>query len=49
MARYFLEQWGLGGIIYFKFAMVAFIEVIAHIVAIKNVAVGTAAAWNSAR
>ena len=40
VARYFLEGWGLAGIIFFKFGMVAFIEVISHIVAIKNVAAG---------
>lgn len=40
VARYFFEGWGLGGIVYFKFAMVALIEVIAHLIAIKNVPVG---------
>ena len=40
MARYFLDEWGLGGFIYFKFGMVAFIEVIAHLIAIKKVEVG---------
>lgn len=40
VARYFFEGWGLAGIIFFKFGMVAFIEVISHIVAIKNVAAG---------
>lgn len=37
VANYFLAGWGLAGIIYFKFAMVAFIEVISHLVALKNV------------
>lgn len=40
VARYFLEGWGLGGIVYFKFALVTFVEVIAHIVALKKVDVG---------
>lgn len=39
VARYFWQHWELCGIIYFKFAMVAFIEVIAHVVALKNIAV----------
>ncbi len=40
VARYFLEGWGVRGIVYFKFAMVAVVEAIAHVVAIKNVAIG---------
>jgi hypothetical protein len=40
VARYFFNGWGLGGIIYFKFGMVAFIEIIAHVIAIKKVPVG---------
>jgi Domain of unknown function (DUF5658) len=40
VARYFLEGWGLTGIIFFKFGMVAFIEVISQIVATKNEAAG---------
>jgi len=36
VARYFLEGWGLRGIVYFKFAMVAIVEVIAHVVALKH-------------
>jgi hypothetical protein len=40
VARYFFEHWQLSGIIFFKFGMVAFIEIIAHIVALKNVAAG---------
>jgi hypothetical protein len=40
VARYFVEGWGLSGIIYFKFAMVGFIEVLAHLVAMKNLAAG---------
>jgi hypothetical protein len=38
--RYFFEGWGLSGIIYFKFVMVAFIEVIAHLIALKKIPVG---------
>ena len=48
VARYFLQGWGLAGIVYFKFGMVGFIEVIAHVVALKNVAIGRRL-WNSAR
>jgi hypothetical protein len=40
VARYFFQGWGLAGIVYFKFIMVGFIEVIAHIVALKTVPVG---------
>jgi Domain of unknown function (DUF5658) len=40
VARYFLQGWGLAGIVYFKFIMVGFIEVISHVIALKNVAVG---------
>jgi len=34
---YFLDSWGLRGVICFKFAMVAVVEVIAQIVALKQV------------
>lgn len=37
VARWFFEGWGVGGIVYFKFAMVAVVEVIAHVVAIRKV------------
>lgn len=40
VAGYFFHHWNLAGIVYFKFAMVAFIEVISHVIALKNVAVG---------
>jgi hypothetical protein len=40
VARYFFEGWGLSGIIFFKFGMVAFIEIISQIVALKNEAAG---------
>ena len=39
VARYFLEGWGLRGIVFFKFAMVMVVEVIAHAIAIKKVEV----------
>jgi hypothetical protein len=39
VARFFLEGWGLRGIVYFKFATVGLVEVIAHLVAMKKVAV----------
>jgi hypothetical protein len=39
VARFFLERWDLGGIVYFKFATVGLVEVIAHLVAMKKVAV----------
>jgi Domain of unknown function (DUF5658) len=38
VARYFFENWHLRGIVYFKFGMVAIVEVIAHLIALKNVA-----------
>jgi hypothetical protein len=40
VAGYFFQHWHLAGIVYFKFAMVGFIEVIAHVIALKNVPVG---------
>jgi hypothetical protein len=40
VAGYFFHHWNLAGIVYFKFVMVGFIEVIAHVIALKNVAVG---------
>ncbi len=40
VARFFFVHWHLSGIVYFKFGMVAFIEVLAHLVALKNVPVG---------
>jgi hypothetical protein len=39
VARFFFERWDLGGIVYFKFATVGLVEVIAHLVAMKKVAV----------
>ena len=33
VARFFLNHWGLRGMIYFKFAMVAFVAVLAQIIA----------------
>jgi Domain of unknown function (DUF5658) len=40
VARWFLKDWGLTGIIAFKFTMVAVVEVIAHIVALRQLQVG---------
>jgi hypothetical protein len=40
VARFFVEGWGVRGIVAFKFAIVALVEVIAHIVAMKQVVVG---------
>jgi hypothetical protein len=37
VARFFWDGWGVSGIVYFKFLMVAVVEVIAHIVAIQKV------------
>jgi Domain of unknown function (DUF5658) len=39
IARYFFLRWNVWGIVYFKFANVAVVEIIAHIVATKNVVV----------
>lgn len=36
VARFFLNHWGLRGMIYFKFAMVAFVAVLAQIIARKQ-------------
>ena len=33
VARFFLNHWGMRGMIYFKFAMVAFVAVLAQIIA----------------
>jgi hypothetical protein len=40
VARWFFEGWGLSGIVAFKFSMVAVVEVIAQIVAIRQLQVG---------
>ena len=37
VAQFFLERWDLRGIVYFKFATVGLVEVIAHLVATKNI------------
>ncbi len=37
VARTFMFYWGVRGLVYFKFAMVAVVEVIAQIVALKRV------------
>jgi hypothetical protein len=39
VARYFFVGWGLRGIVYFKFLTVGLVEVIAHLVAMKKIAV----------
>jgi hypothetical protein len=36
VARFFLNHWGLRGMVYFKFAMVAFVAVLAQIIARKQ-------------
>lgn len=36
VARFFLNHWGMQGMIYFKFAMVAFVAVLAQIIARKQ-------------
>ena len=40
IANYVLERWGMAGMVYFKFGLVAFITVVAQIVARKKLAVG---------
>lgn len=40
VARYFLDHWGVKGLLYFKMAVVAFVCVIAQIVATKREASG---------
>ncbi len=40
VARYVFDGWGLPGIVFFKFSMVAVVEVIAQIVAIRNLHLG---------
>ena len=42
VARYFLDHWGMRGMIYFKFGMVAFIAVLAEIVAHSRPKLGRA-------
>ncbi|WP_240928108.1 DUF5658 family protein [Thalassoroseus pseudoceratinae] len=36
VARYFFDRWGMKGMIYFKFGMVAFVLVLAQIIATKR-------------
>ena len=36
VARFFLNHWGVRGLVYFKFAMVAFVATIAQIIARKQ-------------
>lgn len=36
VARYFFDRWGMKGMIYFKFGMVAFVIVLAQIIATKR-------------
>lgn len=36
IARYFFDRWGMKGMIYFKFGMVAFVIVLAQIIATKR-------------
>jgi hypothetical protein len=40
VARYIFEGWGLSGIVVFKFSMVAVVEVIAQIVALRKLQMG---------
>ena len=37
LANYFLSRWGIRGMVYFKFSIVAFITVVAQIAARKNI------------
>ena len=36
IALYFIHRWGIRGMVYFKFSVVAFVSLIAHIVGIYN-------------
>jgi hypothetical protein len=40
VARWFFEGWGLSGIVIFKFTMVAVVEVIAQVVALRQLQMG---------
>jgi hypothetical protein len=40
VARWFFEGWGLTGIVAFKFTMVAVVEVIAQIIALRRLQLG---------
>jgi hypothetical protein len=40
VARYILERWDISGVVFFKFAMVAVVEVLAQVIALKNLAAG---------
>ena len=40
IANYVLTRWGIRGMVYFKFIIVAFITVVAQIAAIKNIKIG---------
>lgn len=37
VARFFLDHWGLEGFVYFKFSLVAFVAVIAQMIATKRI------------
>ena len=36
VARFFIDRWGIRGMVYFKFAMVAFVVVAAQIISMKR-------------
>jgi hypothetical protein len=36
IAKFFLDHWGPRGLVYFKFAMVAFVAVVCQIIALKR-------------
>jgi hypothetical protein len=40
VARWFLEGWGLSGIVAFKFSMVAVVEIIAQVIALRRLELG---------
>jgi Domain of unknown function (DUF5658) len=40
VARWFFEGWGLSGIVIFKFTMVAVVEIIAQVVALRKLQMG---------
>jgi Domain of unknown function (DUF5658) len=40
VANYFLQHWDISGVVIFKFSMVATVEVLAQVIALKNLPAG---------
>ncbi len=45
IARYFINRWGAKGMVYFKMGMVAFITVLAQVIAVRNRAAARWVLW----